>query len=93
MITYDDFQTDQAPGLETLTKRIERDLEERHFCVVFEDEVERCWPKEKLDQVEREGEIQAFAKSRGWNILPPDCFPARARESLNLAELNSVSLC
>ena len=41
MDTYDDFQTDQAPGLETLTKRIERDLEERHFCVVFEDEVER----------------------------------------------------
>jgi len=67
MDTYDDFQTDQAPGLKTLAKRIERDLEERHFCVVFEDEVERCWPKEKLDQVVREGEIQAFAKSRGWN--------------------------
>ena len=52
--------------METLTKRIEHDLEERHFCVVFEDEVERCWPKEKLDQIEREEEIQAFAKSRGW---------------------------
>jgi hypothetical protein len=53
--------------METLTKRIERDLEERHFCVVFEDEVERCWPMEKLGQMERGKEIQAFAKSRGWN--------------------------
>jgi len=52
--------------METLSKRIERDLEERQFCVVFEDEVESCWPKEELDQMEREEEIQAFAKSRGW---------------------------
>jgi len=55
--------------MDRLARRIERDLEERHFCVVFEDEVERCWPKEKLDQMEREEEIQAFAKSRGWNAL------------------------
>jgi len=53
--------------MDRLAGRIERDLEERHFCVVLEDEVERCWPKEKLDQIEREGEIQAFAKSHGWN--------------------------
>jgi len=55
--------------METLTKRIEHDLEERHFCVVFEDEVERCWPKEKLDQMEREEEIHAFAKPRGCNAF------------------------
>jgi len=55
--------------MDRLARRIERDLEERHFCVVFEDEVERCWPKEKLDQMEREEEIQAFAKSRGWNAF------------------------
>ena len=53
--------------MEALTKRIEHDLEERHFCVVFEDEVERCWPMEKLGPIERDGEIQAFAKSHGWN--------------------------
>jgi len=29
----------------------------------------------------------------GTAALPTDCFHARARESLNLAELNSVSLC
>jgi len=27
------------------------------------------WPSEKLGQMEREEEIQAFAKSRGWNAL------------------------
>ena len=52
--------------MDKLARRIERDLEERHFCVVFEDEVQRCWPSEKLGQMEREEEIQAFAKSRGW---------------------------
>ena len=33
---------DKDARLDTLAKRIERDLEERHFCVVFEDELERC---------------------------------------------------
>ena len=53
--------------MDRLAKRIERDLEERRFCVVFENEIERCWPKEKLDQMEREEEIQTFAESHGWN--------------------------
>ena len=54
--------------MDRLAGRIERDLEERHFCVVFEDEIERCWPKEKLDQMERERQIQGFAKSHGWSV-------------------------
>jgi hypothetical protein len=53
--------------MDRLARRIERDLEERHFCVVFEDEVQRCWPSEKFEPLERERQIQAFAKSRGWN--------------------------
>jgi hypothetical protein len=53
--------------MDRLARRIERDLEERHFCVVFEDEVERCWPSEKLGPMERERQIQTFAKSHGWN--------------------------
>jgi hypothetical protein len=40
--------------LETLAARIEQGLHERHFCVVFEDEIERCWPKAKLEPMERE---------------------------------------
>jgi hypothetical protein len=53
--------------MDRLARRIRRDLEERHFCVVFEDEVERCWPREELELLERDRQIQAFAKSHGWN--------------------------
>jgi len=53
--------------MDRLARRIGRDLEERHFCVVFEDEVERCWPSEKLGPMERDRQIQIFAKSYGWN--------------------------
>ena len=37
----------ETGNLESLARRIERDLEEQHLCVVFEDDVERCWPNEK----------------------------------------------
>jgi hypothetical protein len=64
--------------MDKLARRVERDLEERHFCVVFEDEVERCWPSEK--PLERERQIQDFANSRGWKafILDTDCGRTRA---------------
>ena len=51
--------------METLTKHIERDLEERHFCLVLEDELERCWPSEKIEPAEREKQIQTFAELHG----------------------------
>jgi hypothetical protein len=63
----DGFRIDQNGCLHTLSEHIERRLKEREFCVVFEDEVERCWPREKLGRTEREEQIQAFAKSRGWS--------------------------
>ena len=53
--------------MDTLAQHIERNLKEREFCVVFEDELERCWPSEKMDHGEREKEIQTFAKLHGWN--------------------------
>ena len=58
--------------MDKLARRVERDLEERHFCVVFEDEVERCWPSEKLEPLERERQIEDLAKSRGWNVFIRD---------------------
>ena len=63
-----------------LAKRIERTLEERGFCVVFEDELERCWPSEKIDDEDRENHIQIFAKSHGWmvSILDTDSGVIRA---------------
>ena len=69
MKTTHDFQLGRDGCLESLGARIERELDERHFCVVFEDEVERCWPKEKLEPMERDRQIQVFAKSRGWNAF------------------------
>ena len=64
----EDFRLDQGGPLERLVRRIERDLDERHFCIVFEDEIERCWPTETFEFMEREKQIQAFAESRGWNV-------------------------
>jgi hypothetical protein len=51
--------------MDRLAKRIVRDLEERHFCLVLEDELERCWPSEKIEPAEREKQIQTFAELHG----------------------------
>lgn len=53
--------------METLAKHIERCLKKREFCVVFEDEIERGWPSEKVKRAEREKQIQSFAELHGWN--------------------------
>jgi hypothetical protein len=58
--------------MKTLAKRIEQQLEKREFCVVFEDELERRWPREKLRHAERERQIQAFAESHGWSAFIHD---------------------
>jgi hypothetical protein len=54
---------------ETLAKDIASHLDKRAFCVVFEDDLERCWPSDGLEQCEREKEIQLFAKSQGWTAV------------------------
>jgi len=54
--------------MDELAKHIERNLKERGFCVVLEDELERCWPSEKIKRTDREKQIQTFAKSRGWIV-------------------------
>ena len=55
--------------MDELAKHIEWCLKEREFCVVFEDELERCWSIEKIKRADREKQIQAFAKSHGWIAL------------------------
>ena len=66
--------------MDELAKHIERSLRERGFCVVLEDELERCWPSEKTKCADREKQIQTFAESRGWivSILNPDSRVMRA---------------
>ena len=66
--------------MDELAKHIERSLRERGFCVVLEDELERCWPSEKIDREDREKQIQTFAKLQGWivSILDADSGAMRA---------------
>jgi len=52
--------------MKTLAKYVATQLEERAFCVVFEDDLERCWPRKKIARLERERKIRAFAASRSW---------------------------
>ena len=63
-----DFRIDQDRGLETLAKHIERRLKERAFCVVFEDEIERYWPRRKFIRAELDEQIQVLANSHGWSV-------------------------
>ena len=80
MDTKHDSPIDLDHHLETLAKHIEQSLRERGFCVVLEDELERCWPSEKIDREDREQQIQTFAKLHGWmvSILDADSGAKRA---------------
>jgi hypothetical protein len=53
--------------LKTLAKHIATQLEERGFCVVFEDDLKRCWPSNQMPEAERNSEIHRFAESQGWS--------------------------
>jgi hypothetical protein len=52
--------------MKTLTKDIAARLGERAFYVIFEDDLERCWPSNKMAQARLKKEIQTFAESQGW---------------------------
>jgi len=53
--------------MKTLVKDIARKLGEGAFCVIFEDDLERCWPSNKMALSKRMSEIQNFAQSHGWS--------------------------
>jgi hypothetical protein len=52
--------------LKKLAEHVAANLEERAFCVVFEEDLNRCWPRRAIAVSEREREIQNFADSQGW---------------------------
>ena len=65
--------------MKTLTKNIVAKLGEGAFCVVFEDDLERCWPSNKMPQARRKKEIQNFAQSQGWTAaILEEAFGTRA---------------
>jgi len=49
-----------------LAKHLAARLKKRSFCVLFENDLERCWPRKEMARSERERKIQAFAESQGW---------------------------
>lgn len=53
--------------LKTLAKHIAAQLEKRPFCVVFEDDLKRCWASSRVSPEERNSEIHNFAESHGWS--------------------------
>jgi hypothetical protein len=53
--------------LNALANHIAAHLEKRPFCVVFEDDLKRCWPSNPMEQAERNSEIHRFAESHGWS--------------------------
>jgi hypothetical protein len=52
--------------LKILAEHIAQQLKGRAFSVVFEGDLERCWPSSGMSQAERERKIQDFAESQGW---------------------------
>jgi hypothetical protein len=54
-------------ALKILAEHIAQQLEERGFCVVFEDDLKRCWPSNQMPEAERNREIHRFAESQGWS--------------------------
>jgi hypothetical protein len=52
-------------ALKILAQHIAPQLEERGFCVVFDRDLERCWPSGKMTR-QKERETKAFAESQGW---------------------------
>ena len=65
--------------LKTLAEHIAAQLEKRGFCLVFEDELERCLPSNPMAEAERNSEIHRFAESQGWSATILDgAFGTRA---------------
>ena len=64
--------------MKILAEHIAQQLNERGFCVVFEGDLERCWPSGGISQAERERKIRDFAESQGWTAAIQAGFATRA---------------
>ena len=58
--------------IDALLKRITSRLSASKFCVVFENELERVWPKAKTEPETREAAIEAFAKANNLCVVIHD---------------------
>ena len=68
--TYDEeskIPKNKSPFLIMLREHIAAQLVVRGFCLVFDDDLERCWPSNQMSPEERNSEILRFAESQGWS--------------------------
>jgi hypothetical protein len=72
--------------LKTLTKYVAAQLEERAFCVVFENDLEHCWARKDTTRAKRERDIQSFAESQGWTAAIVE---GRVRHEGNLSKVGT----
>ena len=64
---------DNSPFLIILSEHIAAQLALRGFCLLFDDDLERCWPSNQMSPEERNSEINRFAESHGWSATTRDC--------------------
>jgi hypothetical protein len=64
--------SDRQCCLKSLAEYIAQQLKERGFCVVFDRDLELCWPSSGMSRAERERKIQDFAESQGWTAATLD---------------------
>jgi hypothetical protein len=63
---------DDSLLLKTLAKHIAAQLEERGFCVVFEDDLNRNWPSNHMEPTTWLREIHSFAAAHCWSVAIVD---------------------
>ena len=63
---------DDSSFLKTLAKHIATHFEKRAFCVVFEDDLNRCWPSKHMERTTWLREIHGFAEAHGWSAVIVD---------------------
>jgi hypothetical protein len=63
------------PQNAALAKFVRERLEKRKYCMVFESQLEPCWPAEKIKsaaRIAREKKIREFAKANDWTAVLHD---------------------
>jgi hypothetical protein len=56
----------------TLIEHISAQVVLRGFCLVFDDDLERCFPSNQMSPEERNTEIYRFAECQGWTATTRD---------------------
>jgi hypothetical protein len=61
--------------LDALADYIQGRVKLRKFCLVFENDLNRIWPRESLSPEERKKGILVFAKANNWDATFHDHDP------------------